>query len=578
MGYIGKPVGYYVKLWSPELELHGSIKDYATDCNKQLQDSFCSNKYLIPNDLIKGKEALGVGVLLSASKFYCEGEEQNYIGYDDLAKPGKLFDQMNTYQTVDLNALGCEGSLVAESWSMKGSVRTGYQSGVLVSGSRIAVGRVKALTEFFNVNIFRTFTIIIGLLLYALNAAHRKRVITVKEPEFLEAFPVWLLFFAGISGSFQLFLPLVDHSLIVNRVVAGFSLGAHALPVLALLTRDLGRRKRLLLSFFGFCILIFIMSTSAWLEILLSFFFLASTSYVFLYFIRGNLFYLFFGLVSTFSLFKMLNYPYFPSARTSGYFVGFYFLIYGSYKLKYGLLQLKEFSQAERALRYMKGSAEAIKNYQRNSILLEQAKEVCHDLRAPLALLKALSTKEGEERSVLASSVQRIERITGELLARGRNGPQVPLEAIISLAVSSVEYEKMASIAINFEKIKGIAISSENASRLERVLVNLIENSLEAYPNNMEDSEKWCSVEGTLCSEKMKIRIRNRAPEIPQEILVNLNLGVGFTTKVKGIGIGAVSSMKRVKKMGGELKYTTGRINEVLVVLPSHILAKLEDH
>ncbi len=112
-------------------------------------------------------------------------------------------------------------------------------------------------------------------------------------------------------------------------------------------------------------------------------------------------------------------------------------------------------------------------------------------------------------------------------------------------------------------KKKGVSISFKsnlNGSRLyafpwqiEQVLVNLIDNAIDASPEGEV-------VEVTLTEEKGKIvwRIRDKGPGIPEEEIEKI-FKPFYTTKDHGTGLGLPLARRFVKNMGGDLKVKSSK-------------------
>ena len=128
----------YAYMWNPfyvslfpgnNLEILGNIKKFEYPCKDKepTEKSICTHKYIYPLEKFKSLEKLsiGTGIILYATKYYCEENPSDYILFDDPSNPGKRFDMYSLYQTVPLQRLNCKKNLIIESWSRHGTIRKG---------------------------------------------------------------------------------------------------------------------------------------------------------------------------------------------------------------------------------------------------------------------------------------------------------------------------------------------------------------------------------------------------------------------------------------------------------------------
>ncbi len=213
------------------------------------------------------------------------------------------------------------------------------------------------------------------------------------------------------------------------------------------------------------------------------------------------------------------------------------------------------------------------------SILTSQ---VAHDIRSPLAALDMAMLEiekiPEELRLLIRSAVERIHDIANNLLLVAKssnhstvnsssdikfiqsNHPELVsdlIEAIIS--EKRLQFRDKSKIKISFfaEPNANLAFASLNASEFQRVLSNLINNSLEALPHGGEIKlELLRAFNSTLV-----LKISDTGIGIPAENLKKLaTYGVSFG-KVSGHGIGLHHAFSTVRLMSGEmtLESTVGK-------------------
>jgi len=189
------------------------------------------------------------------------------------------------------------------------------------------------------------------------------------------------------------------------------------------------------------------------------------------------------------------------------------------------------------------------------------AGEIAHELKNPLASVKGLSAlvaKELEGRAadrmdVLRREVDRMQSILQEFLNFSR--PLVPL------AHAPVDLERLCDEVVELhagvamEREVRIAVRSEgdvelvcDARKIEQVLINLLQNSLEVAPAG---SEVVIEVTGRDKSEA-RVRILDRGPGLPAEIADRV-FEAGVTGRPDGSGLGLPVARQLARQHGGDL-------------------------
>lgn len=228
------------------------------------------------------------------------------------------------------------------------------------------------------------------------------------------------------------------------------------------------------------------------------------------------------------------------------------------------------------------------------------ASQVAHDIRSPLSALTmlagSLNEVSEEKRVLLRSATQRINDIANNLLWKSQKKkntvisekfalavkeepvkPSVELiPAIVDLVISEkrMQYRNCAGLEIELDLSYGFAsFSKVNGSELQRVMSNLINNSVEAIDN--QKGKITITVEELLIDtrKKVKVTVTDNGKGIPRHILEKLgHLGVTYGKKgtESGSGIGIYHAKKTIESLGGEvlIESTEGRGTTISMFLP----------
>lgn len=96
LGYASEWAPFYVSLFSAQGQISylGHLSNFETKCSVQGKSKAeCTNQYVIPKNIIGSlveDSAIGVGVILSASQFFCSDNMDKPISvYDDPTNPGR---------------------------------------------------------------------------------------------------------------------------------------------------------------------------------------------------------------------------------------------------------------------------------------------------------------------------------------------------------------------------------------------------------------------------------------------------------------------------------------------------------
>lgn len=216
------------------------------------------------------------------------------------------------------------------------------------------------------------------------------------------------------------------------------------------------------------------------------------------------------------------------------------------------------------------------------------AAQVAHDIRSPLAALgfalEYLSGAPEDKRLLIRNAVNRINDIANDLVGKSKThnqgksiesekAPLLGKQHIWSL-VESIVLEKQIQI-----QNRGITISMLegpdcyelfallDGRELKRLVSNLINNSLEALPNQAGKIEISL---GSAEAQTVLIIVRDNGKGIPVEALPKIMERGSSFGKPQGTGLGLYHAKTCAEKWGGDLKIssTVGKGTEVKLLLP----------
>ena len=207
------------------------------------------------------------------------------------------------------------------------------------------------------------------------------------------------------------------------------------------------------------------------------------------------------------------------------------------------------------------------------------AAQVAHDIRSPLAALGAAASGlplPDDQRTLIDGAIGRMQGIANDLLARYR-APAAMAEArpeicalapLIEqlLAEKRLQHRDKASVRIEFANRTDGLKAAVNPKELQRIISNLVNNSVEAFPGAGTVSVSLAASDG-----KVSIEIRDNGKGIPPEILVKLGRKGETHGKAGGTGLGLYHARTSVERWGGSLKLESepGKGTAVIITLPA---------
>lgn len=541
IGYIENFAGTYIQVLNPKtIEVKGDINKYREKCKHEAEDKVCTDLYRL--DLTGNKfEYIGLGYILSSLKIYCDTRPDHKINIEDPKNPGRIFDLVNTYNIVNVNALGCKRNLIIEAWSPSVTRRTGFQKGQLVFGDYESVLKVKKISEIASRSIY-TFIFIILLIILTLRVYFK---ISIHDTDFLifyEAIPILLfkLFFA--VNLYSYFIPLSFPSNFINKTVFIFSTLVHTSIVLSCFFKEQGKKYNL---FIFTILLINTLLIDKWHNL---FYFIYPTLILLLSYIsfkRSSLLFTYYTIFVVTSFLKVSGLHIMPNGRITSvslFFIISFFLIKLS---KSHIFRLKKIIS-----KLNKDNKNLVQYITELDKLKSEYKSLIHDLRSPLTVLEA-----SDDHELIKASTKRINDLVNTKL-NVINGKSDFLKSIKNLIK-----EKEVLLKFEFSNIEEIETSKFIEVQVTRVLSNIIDNSIEA------NSDNEMSVTLDFNNKKeIEIVIDNQT-EIPDDILKKLNSGESFTTKEYGNGIGASTSFKIITDLNGEIVYHSD--GKVKILIPT---------
>ena len=213
--------------------------------------------------------------------------------------------------------------------------------------------------------------------------------------------------------------------------------------------------------------------------------------------------------------------------------------------------------------------AQKLKDSERLAAIGQTAGMVGHDIRNPLqAMISELylersdieSLPDGEAKQNLQESISSIEenvfyinKIVADLqdFARPLNPKreQVEVEQAIKDALNIVKVP--SNILVEVKTQEKMPLLNTDSTMLKRILVNLIQNAVQAMTNGGN-----LTIETTSQKQQIKIAIQDTGEGIPQQIQDRLFTPL-ITTKSKGQGFGLAVVKRMTEAIGGNISFET---------------------
>ncbi|MCZ8180372.1 MAG: ATP-binding protein [Rhizobium sp.] len=207
----------------------------------------------------------------------------------------------------------------------------------------------------------------------------------------------------------------------------------------------------------------------------------------------------------------------------------------------------------------------------RLAILGQVAAGVAHEINQPVATIRAYadnaktfldrgkSETAKENLALIAELTDRIGAITGELKGLARKGRQAAEPIELKAAIGGALFLLKSRFAGSFDRVSisdipsGLTVLGQRI-RLEQVLINLLQNALEAIEGKA-DAAITIGL-SRLTDDDLDLAVSDTGPGLPDH--VRDNLFIPFTTsKQGGLGLGLVIARDIVAEYGGRLSVET---------------------
>jgi len=213
--------------------------------------------------------------------------------------------------------------------------------------------------------------------------------------------------------------------------------------------------------------------------------------------------------------------------------------------------------------------AQKLKDSERLAAIGQTAGMVGHDIRNPLqAMISELylersdieSLPNGEAKQNLQESISSIEenvcyinKIVADLqdFARPLNPKKEPVEVEQAIKDALNIVKVPSNIVVKVTTQNNLPLLNTDSTMLKRILVNLIQNAVQAMTNGGN-----LTIETTSEKQQIKITIQDTGEGIPQQVQAKLFTPL-ITTKSKGQGFGLAVVKRMTEAIGGSISFET---------------------
>jgi len=216
----------------------------------------------------------------------------------------------------------------------------------------------------------------------------------------------------------------------------------------------------------------------------------------------------------------------------------------------------------------------------KEALTTEIAKQVAHDIRAPLTALSVTidCMKDQdifpEQKSAIINATKRIKDIADSLINKKPKTQNIqPSNAKLTTVAKHIEvlleekraqYADRKDIALKFVNENPDAVASVSSVEFLRVLSNLINNSVEAMPDGGVISLSLLKKDA-----KILLELSDTGRGIPKEILEKLGTKGLTYGRPEGSGLGVYHAIKTIREAGGTVEYLSSNSGTtVKIILP----------
>jgi signal transduction histidine kinase len=214
---------------------------------------------------------------------------------------------------------------------------------------------------------------------------------------------------------------------------------------------------------------------------------------------------------------------------------------------------------------------------------LEQlSASIAHEIRNPITAAKSLLQQMREEPAspdnaeyarVAIEELDRVERSVSHLLRYARDEDMrvedLELGSVVTGALEGMLTRIGGSRARVERDLDFDAKFRGDREKLRRIVVNLVENALDALDaSQSDDPHVRVSCGRNLAGNEVWLRVRDNGPGIEKERLLKV-FEPFHTSKPQGTGLGLAITKKLVEAHGGKIEITSNHGTEVSVIIPA---------
>jgi signal transduction histidine kinase len=212
---------------------------------------------------------------------------------------------------------------------------------------------------------------------------------------------------------------------------------------------------------------------------------------------------------------------------------------------------------------------EKMRERDRLAALGEMAAGLAHEIRNPLGAIKGaaqcldpkrLPGEDGEFLEVIVEEVNRLNGVVTAFLDYARplkqNFGPTEINEVVTRTIRLIQNEIPSNIELKLELRGGLPKVEGDAEQLKQVLINLVQNALEAIGGSKGEiavrtirPERFSDFRG---SETIEVHVTDTGAGIPSDQQLHIFIPF-FTTKQKGTGLGLAICQRIVKNHGGSI-------------------------
>jgi signal transduction histidine kinase len=230
---------------------------------------------------------------------------------------------------------------------------------------------------------------------------------------------------------------------------------------------------------------------------------------------------------------------------------------------------------------------EKMRERDRLAALGEMAAGLAHEIRNPLGAIKGaaqcldpqrLPGEDGEFLEVIVEEVNRLNGVVTAFLDYARplkqNFGPTEINEVVTRTIRLIQNEIPPNIELKLELRGGLAKVEADAEQLKQVLINLVQNALEAIGrSNGKIAIRTLRPErfsDFRASEMVEVHVSDTGAGIPTDQQLHIFVPF-FTTKQKGTGLGLAICQRIVKNHGGSISVQSrvGEGSTFIIRLPA---------